>query len=193
MDNTDLLDQADMARLVAGKESPLEDLIQRHGQKLLAFLTRLAQNETDAEDLMYETFVKVYQNRARFDPKHRFTTWLYTIATNLTKDRFKWRSRHPEVPIESDSEHEGGLLNVLPDGAKVPSENLESRERAEAVRCAVQALPEELRTPLILAEYEALPQAEIAKILNCTVKAVETRIYRARQQLRKQLFGLATA
>ncbi len=76
-------------------------------------------------------------------------------------------------------------------GAETPDEQAQAEERAAAVRQAVAALPEELQHPLILAVYEELPQAEIAAILNCSVKAVETRIYRARKQLRARLGELA--
>jgi len=79
------------------------------------------------------------------------------------------------------------LQDALPDPAVSPSEQAERSERAEEVRRAVQALPVELRTPLILFEYESLSHAEIGTVLNCSAKAVEVRLYRARGQLRKQL------
>ena len=75
--------------------------------------------------------------------------------------------------------------------AETPEERAEAGERAEAVRKAVGSLPEDLRQPLILSVYEERPQAEIAAILKCSVKAVETRLYRARQQLRERLGELA--
>ena len=77
--------------------------------------------------------------------------------------------------------------NDLPTKSATPGESAEATERAEVVRKAIAGLPDELRLPLVLAEYEEKPQAEIASILNCTVKAVETRIYRARKQLRLAL------
>jgi RNA polymerase sigma-70 factor (ECF subfamily) len=82
------------------------------------------------------------------------------------------------------------LKQRLPSHEQQPDQSLASQETSEAVRSAVAALPEELREPLILSVYQELPQAEIAAILNCSVKAVETRIYRARQQLRSRLKSL---
>jgi len=79
------------------------------------------------------------------------------------------------------------VIDILPDQNPSPRQTLEASERASAVRAAIAALPEELRLPLVLAEYEGRAQAEIAEILDCSVKAVEMRIYRARQQLREQL------
>lgn len=184
----DELDRADMARLVSGHEVALNELMERHAGKLFNYLIRCLQNEEDAADLAQETFVKVYQSRARFDPRQKFSTWLYAIASNLVKDRYRWRSRHPQVSLDGEGDQSGmSLRESLPGGDPSPHETVQVEERADAVRRAVAALPEELRTPLILAEYEERSQAEIGTILGCTAKAVETRIYRARQQLRVSL------
>lgn len=137
-----------------------------------------------------ETFVRVYLHRAKFDPRQRFSTWLYTIATNLARDRLKWRSRHPQVSLHGGKDTDISLENVLPDTCAKPDEMLVSNERAETVRQAVAEIPEELRTPLILAEYEGLSHAEISDILKCSVKAVEARLYRARQELRAKLLPI---
>jgi RNA polymerase sigma-70 factor (ECF subfamily) len=180
-------DAHDMARLARGEDKALNDLMERHGQKLFHYLLRSLQDEDDAADLAQETFVRVFQNSARFDPRQKFSTWLYAIAANLVRDRYRWRARHPQVSLEASDDSAGGLGDKLPAKDPVPGQRLEAEERAEAVRRAVAALPEELRQPLILAVYQELPQAQIAVILKCSVKAVETRIYRARQQLRARL------
>jgi RNA polymerase sigma-70 factor (ECF subfamily) len=181
-------DRISMVRLAEGHDGALDDLMERHGERLLRYLVRSLQNEDEATDLAQETFARVYQNRARFDALQKFSTWLYTIASNLVRDRYRWRTRHPQVSLDAQNEETGtSLADHLTDASSTPSDSLQSTERAEAVRRAVAALPEELRQPLILAEWEDKPQAEIAAILNCTVKAVETRIYRARKQLRETL------
>jgi RNA polymerase sigma-70 factor (ECF subfamily) len=187
----DKLDSADMRRLVSGRDSALNDLMERHGEKLFHYLIRCLQNEDDAADLAQEAFVRVYQHRDRFDGGQKFSTWLYTIATNLVKDRHRWRSRHPQVSLDAESDAaNASLRDHLPAHDPTPSDQLQADERADAVRRAVTALPEELRAPLILAEYEERSHAEIGVILGCTAKAVETRIYRARRQLRASLAGL---
>lgn len=181
-------DRIQMAHLAAGHDAALNDLMERHGEKLFHYLVRSLQNQEEAEDLAQETFVRVYQNRAHFDTRQKFSTWLYTIASNLVRDRYRWRTRHPQVSLDAEDKGTGmGLVDRLEDDADVSCDSLQATERAEAVRRAVAALPEELRQPLILAEWEERPQAEIAVILNCSVKAVETRIYRARKQLRETL------
>lgn len=185
--DSDEQDRADMGRLVAGHDAALSALIGRHGDRLFHYLVRQINNETDAAELAQDTFVRVYQNAARFRPGEKFSTWLYTIATNLLRDRFRWHKRHPQVSLEAESEAGASLQDAIPDTTASPSEQAERSERADEVRRAVQALPAELRTPLILFEYEGLSHAEIGAVLNCSAKAVEVRLYRARGQLRKAL------
>jgi len=180
-----------MARLVAGQEGGLNDLMTRYAELLFRYLVRLLQNESEAEDLAQETFVRIYQNRERFKSGSRFSTWLFAIATNLARDRQRWRARHPQLSLEAESEQTATpLADRLPGHQPTPADCLETSERVAAIRQAVAALPEDLRTPLILAEYEDRSHAEIAAILKCSAKAVEMRIYRARQQLSTRLAGL---
>jgi RNA polymerase sigma-70 factor (ECF subfamily) len=196
----DDLDRAAMASLAAGRPDALDDLMQRHGPRLRSFLFRLLQREADAEDLAQETFVRVFQHRSRFDPRLRFHSWLYAIAANLVRDRFRWRTRHPErpamgpwsSPTHPDGERwETDLEGVESAGRgraeETPEEHLLRSERARAVQEAVALLPPELRVPLVLAEYEDLPHAEIAQVMGCSPKAVEVRLYRARRLLRQRL------
>ena len=104
------------------------------------------------------------------------------------RDRFRWRLRHAQVSLDAKDEARGtGLHDKLAEDRPSPVETIQTEERAEAVRRAVAALPEELRLPLILTEYEGRSQAEVGEILGCTTKAVETRLYRARQLLRARL------
>jgi RNA polymerase sigma-70 factor (ECF subfamily) len=180
-----------MARLAAGHDAALDDLMDRHGEQLFHYLLRALQNEDDAADLAQETFVRLYQSRAKFNPRQKFSSWLYTIATNLCRDRMRWRARHPQVSLHAQTPGDGPSLgDTLPSPTRSPSEQLAATERIETVRRAVQSLPEDLRLPLILAEYENQSYTEIAAVLKCTAKAVEMRLYRARQQLRSALAGL---
>ena len=184
----DQQDGEEMARLAAGHGAALNHLMERHAEKLFHYLVRSLQNEEDAADLAQETFARVYQNRGKFDARHKFSTWLYAIASNLVRDRYRWRKRHPQLSLDAADEATGNALGeLLPDPAPSASETAQRKERAEAVRRAVAALPETLRVPLILAEDEEKSHAEIGQILQCSAKAVEVRIYRARQQLRASL------
>jgi len=189
--DSDAADISDMARLVAGHGAALNTLMERHSEKLFHYLIRLLENEADAVDTAQEAFVKVYLNRARFNSRQKFSSWLYTIATNLVKDRYRYRTRHPQVSINAENDATGrDFAETLSTDAPSPGETLQAKEQAEIVRRAIQSLPEELRVPLVLAEYQELSHAEISSILNCSAKAVETRIYRARQKLRSALAPL---
>ena len=192
-DDDDQRDRADMLRLASGQDAALNELMEHHGPRLYGYLLRSLQNEDDAADLAQETFVRVYQNRTKFDPALKFSTWLYAIASNLVRTQFRHRSRHPELAMDAENPQTGAhFRDALPLDQPTPSESLQNTETADTVRKAVADLPEELRTPLILSEYEDLSHAEIGTVLNCSAKAVETRLYRARKQLREelsQLFG----
>ncbi len=184
-------DRADLARLAAGHGAALNELMERHSPKLYNYLFQCLQNEDDASDLAQETFVRVYQNRARFDPRTKFSTWLYAIATNLVKDCYRHRTRHPHLSLDARNEVTGeDSREYVPEPEPTPSESLQAAEQAQAVRQAVGELPVELRTPLILSEYQELSHAEIGEILECSEKAVETRLYRARNELRDKLARL---
>lgn len=189
--DSDDLDIADMHLLASGREGALDNLMNRHAEKLHLYLFRCLQDDEDAADLAQETFLRVYQHRDRYDSARRFSTWLFAIAANLVKDRFRWRVRHPVDSMDADHKATGeGFAQNLSVDAPSPSEDLQNQERSRAVHRAISNLPAELRQPLILAEYEEHSQAEIAVILGCTLKAVETRIYRARRRLRADLMNL---
>src|SRR5258708_38602126 len=158
-EGADEQEREDMARLCAGHHAALNSIMTRHAERLFNYLLRQLADESDASDLAQETFVRVYQHGARFDPSQKFSTWLYAIATNLLRDRFRWRSRHPEVSLDVESEQGGALLDTFTLDAPSPGERLVAQERAAEVRKAVESLPEELRTPLILSQYDELSHA----------------------------------
>ena len=167
-----------MRRLAAGEDLALNEIMERWKARLISYLFRFTGNESVAIDLAQETFVRVYQGRAKFRPGSTFSTWLFGIAANLGRQHHRWQRRHPTVPMEAAEE-------AVSSGD--PGESAESKEREHAVKSAIASLPEDLREALILSEYEDLSQAEIAAIAGCSVKAVERRLSHAREQLRKRL------
>jgi RNA polymerase sigma-70 factor (ECF subfamily) len=186
--DADALDRADMERLAAGHDAALNDLMERHSTPVFHFLCRMLGNEEDAVDLAQETFVRVYRARESFRSNSKFTTWLYTIAANLARNHFRWRARHPNVSLEASSgTTEESLGSTLPSNEPVPSDQALAAERAAAVRAAVNRLPDDLRDAIVLCEWEEHSLAEAAAILDTTPKAVESRLYRARKSLRKEL------
>ncbi len=186
--DSDALDTADMQSLIMGEDLALNRLMDRHRDKIFHYFIRLLQDESESLDLAQETFARIYIHRQKFNLNQRFTSWMYAIATNLARDRMRWLSRHQNVSLHAPSpETDRTLSDTLPDPGVSPHERLEQSERVQEIKRALAQIPEDLRTPLILVEYEDRSQAEIAEILNCSPKAVENRLYRARKLLREKL------
>ena len=184
----DARDRADMGRLAAGNDAALNDLMERHATPVFHFLCRMVGNEDDANDLAQETFVRVFKSRASYRAEQRFSTWLFTIAANLARNHFRWRSRHPNISLDAENaETEQTLGSTLPANSPAPNEEALAAERAAAIRAAVKNLPEDLREAIVLCEWEERSIAEAATILEATPKAVESRLYRARGILRERL------
>jgi RNA polymerase sigma factor (sigma-70 family) len=142
----DELDRADMARLASGHEAALNDLMERHAAKLFNYLIRCLQNEEDAADAAQETFVRVYKSRAKFDPSQRFSTWLYAMATNLVKDRYRYRTRHPQVSLDAGNETTGAnFRESLPEQRASPAVRTDRRRRTRDRRSRAQ--PEGVHRP----------------------------------------------
>jgi RNA polymerase sigma-70 factor (ECF subfamily) len=172
-----------MIALAGGNDPALNVLIRRWAPRLTSYLERLTGSHACACDLVQETFVRVYKYRHRYRPAHKFSTWLFTIAGNLARNQARWQKRHPLTLMAPEDLHQASPHSEAPS----PADNLEARERAEAVRAAVLKLPPEQRETLILATYEGLSHAEIAEIMETTAKVVEMRLYRARHSLREHL------
>ena len=181
-------DRADMEQLQAGQDAALNDLMERHATPIFHFLCRMVGNEDDANDLAQETFVRVFKSRDSFRTDQKFSTWLFTIAANLARNHFRWRTRHPNISLEAENpETEQSLGSTLSANHPQPNEQALAAERAAAVRAAVKNLPEDLREAIVLCEWEERSIAEAATILEATPKAVESRLYRARGILRERL------
>lgn len=171
-------DEESMAALQRGDDLALNRLMTRWQVPLRSFLYRSVRQEQDALDLAQETFVRVYRHRARYRAGAKFSTWMFQIALNLARDHARRQRRRPVTPLDEAPEASTG---------RHPGHEALEAEAAEAVRTAVATLPEDLREAVILAEFHNLPHAEIAAIVGATPKAVETRLYRAREKLRTQL------
>lgn len=190
MDTTeaDARDRADMERLQRGHDAALNDLMERHAPAVFHFLCRMLGNEDDANDLAQETFVRVFRAKASYRPTQRFCTWLFTIAANLARNHLRWRTRHPDVSLNAEAgPAEQSLADTLASPGASPEELTLDAERAAAVRQAVNGLPTDLREAIVLCEWEELSMAEAATVAQTTPKAIESRLYRARQILRGEL------
>ena len=172
-----------MLRLAAGEDRALNELIDRWGERVASFLLRMTGNHSVATDLAQEVFVRLYQSRDSYRPSAKFSTWLFTIASNLAKNHRRWAARHPTVSIDADEARDHGPLHEPVSRGPTPDDALVDAERNHAVRQVFLSLPPDLRETMTLFLDEDMGYAEIAATLGCTTKAVETRIYRARQLL----------
>jgi RNA polymerase sigma-70 factor, ECF subfamily len=177
-----------MIRLLEGDDLALNQLMDRWQKPLISFILRYTGNEVDSIELAQETFVRLYHNRSRFNFKSKFSTWLFTIAANLARNRARWHKIHQTVALEGARESE----EISDEDLSIPIEQtpsalVERAEIAHLVRQAIQKLPHDLKTAILLYEYEGFSYDRIAGILGCSQKAVETRLYRARKLLRKNL------
>jgi RNA polymerase sigma-70 factor (ECF subfamily) len=186
--DADALDRADMERLQRGQDMALDDLMGRHATGIFQFLCRMLANEDDAHDLAQETFVRVFRAKSTYRTNQRFSTWLYTIAANLARNHIRWRMRHPNVSLNAEPESDQSTLaDSIPSDAPTAREETLATERHAAVRAAVDNLPEDLREAIVLCEWEDLSVADAAAVAKTTPKAIESRLYRARQFLRAEL------
>lgn len=174
------LDRADLLRVQAGEIDALTAVVERWEVRLRSYLLRHGLSDADACDLAQETFVRVYRHASRYDPRRRFSTWMFQIALNLVRDHARHTARRPclTFPAEAMPEPATGIT---------PSHETEGAEIGQAVATAIQELPEQQREVLILATYQRLSHDEIADIVGTSAKGVETRLYRARQTLKQQL------
>lgn len=182
-------DAALMTCVRAGDEAALGTLMAAWERPVKRVIARIVLNVSEAEELAQETFVRVWTQRGKFREGAEFRPWIFSIAVNLARNRLRWWRRRPNVSLDQWTETGGGLRGMDRSGAEVTegAGGMERAERATAVRDAVAGLPVELREALVLSVYEGLSQAEIAVTLGCSVKAVESRVARAREKLRRNL------
>ncbi len=163
-----------MARLIDGDDSALNQLMDRWQKPLLSFILRYVGNHADSIEL--------------FNFKSKFSTWLLAIATNLCRHHARWRTRHPTISLDETASADEAYDRYLSISAEeTPSGLAERSELAKLVRDEIDRLPHDLKTVIILFEYENFSYDEIGGILGCTSKAVETRLYRVRKLLAKRL------
>lgn len=172
--------------LQAGRESALETLIERHREPLFRFAFRYLRDETAAEDVVQETFVRVYFKAPRFEPRSSVKTWIYAIALNLCRDFGRARSRRGGA-AEGVAEREGRAVEETTDPAPPPSELSERKDRFDVLRRAIDLLPHKLKSALVLFSLEERSQNEVAELLDTTPKTVELRVYHAKKKLRELL------
>jgi RNA polymerase sigma-70 factor (ECF subfamily) len=177
-------DQALIARSRSGDKRAFDALVHRHHGWLHRFISRYVWNTDDAFDVLQEALAGAWLSLPRYDQAQSFNTWLRSIALNKCRDRARRNIvRRAFFAPASESRR----IDDASDTALTPDMSLEFKQAADSLNKAIASLPRSLKEPLILTALEGLSQKETAELLHISIKAVETRVHRAKQKLAKQL------
>jgi RNA polymerase sigma-70 factor (ECF subfamily) len=171
------------SRVLTGADRrAFEELATRHYRQAYHIAYRITGSHSQAEDLTQEAMVRAYQSFHRYRRELPFANWLYRIIVNLHIDDLR---RRPKAWIESVEEMSG--IAELPDTGSDPSDQVLSREIDNRLQQALNALPKDFRTAVVLCDVEGLSYEEIAAVMRCSIGTVRSRIHRGRNQLRRYL------
>ncbi len=179
-----------VSRLRAGEEQAFETLVRHHSGRMLAVARRFLRNEEDANDAVQDAFLSAFRALDRFEGESRISTWLHRITVNAALMKLRTRRRKPSQSIDdllprfAEDGHMAELAVPWRDGADAL---LERGENRAMVRDAIDRLPEDYRTVLLLRDIEEVDTEETAELLGLSKGAVKTRLHRARQALRSLL------
>jgi RNA polymerase sigma-70 factor, ECF subfamily len=180
-----------MTRIAEGDEYAFQILVERHQTSVLNLIYRFIGERTKSEDLAQEVFLRVWQAARTYESKAKFTTWLYRIAANLCLNELKSSRRRSWLQFFHVDTNEQGIGEEDFSGEELsPEDQLLSKERSSEITQALQHLPQNQRMALILKRYDDLSYEEIARILGCSVSAVESLMVRAKKNLQEKLKNL---
>ncbi len=189
---TQPIDEELVASTLEGEREAFECLVGRYQGRLVNYLYRFLHNLDDAHDLAQEVFFKIYEALDRFDPRYRFSTWLFRVAQNAAIDRIRKR-RLSVVSIHrpDDQDGDGGDWQ-LPSRDPSPYQDSRNLERGNAIRDAIESLPWEYRELIQLRHYAELSYDEIAKMKSMPLGTVKNKLFRGRQLLKENLADYLT-
>jgi RNA polymerase sigma-70 factor, ECF subfamily len=178
----ELDDSGVVAAFLAGNKRAFNELVDRYQGRLLNFVYRTTGDRERAEDLVQETFIRIYRHLHRFDQSKKFSTWAYTIASNLAKNELRNRSRNPLVLFQVLKKSWDADERPLEweDNTYRPDDLFRKRHLRQMVESAVSELPEHHRKVFVLREMEGKTYEEIAEITDCNLGTVKSRLNRAR-------------
>ena len=169
-----------------GDVNAFEALVLRYQKKVYNTVLRLAGDCAEAEDLSQEVFLKIFKGLSSFRGESSFSTYIYRVAANTAIDALR-RREAPTVSLSTENEEGEEFELALPDAGPLSVEILESRERRQAIRAAIDALPEHHRAVIVLREMDGMSYQDIAQAMGLTEGTVKSRINRARGRLRQLL------
>ena len=184
--NQKVNDETLMSQAAEGENAAFGELVERHQVRLRRFIFRYVRNEHTATEIAQETFMKAFEQRQRWIPKAKFTTWLFTIGRNLCIRELRKGGRRP-YPESTATEEGQDFLDTLPDEATGPTETTELTEQHHRALKALADLPEIYRETVVLRVFENLPYSEIAAITDAPVGRLRVRMHEALRKLREKL------
>ena len=174
-----------------GDALAFEQLIHRYQGRLLRVLQHIVGSESVAEDLVQDVFMRIWRARKNYEPTAKFTTWIFHIANNVASNSLRDRNRRKEFQVTTGDPESSAILTLdqmaTASTSSMPARKLDSVERAEIVRAAVEALNERQRMALLLCKFEGLSYQEIATTMDLSVQAVKSLLSRARVNLKTLL------
>jgi RNA polymerase sigma factor (sigma-70 family) len=175
-----------LMRLVAGGDtSAFEQLIERHQALVAGTVARMLGSNADVEDIAQQVFIRVWKSAGRYVARAKFTTWLLKITRNLVFNEMRRAKRHPHLPVNIEPESEE--IQLKDEVTATPDATLLQSELTQAIDQAIGLLPDTQRMALVLRRYEELSYEEIAEVLDLSVPAVKSLLFRARTELRERL------
>lgn len=168
-----------------GDTAAFEGLIERHQSLVAGTVARMLGSNSEVEDIAQQVFIRVWKSAGRYVARARFTTWLLKITRNLVFNEMRRSKRHAQVPIQTEPGAEERPLED--ETAQAPDALLLDNELQQAIESAITQLPESQRMALILRRYEEMSYEEIGEILDLSVPAVKSVLFRARTELRERL------
>jgi RNA polymerase sigma-70 factor, ECF subfamily len=188
------IDQQLVERAQRGDKRAFELLVEKYQRKLARLLSRLIRDPGEVEDVTQEAFIKAYRALPSFRGDSAFYTWLYRIGINTAKNYLVAMGRRAPTSTEVEAEEaEGYESGELLRDINTPESLLLSKEIAGTVNAAIEALPEDLRSAIQLRELEGMSYEEIARLMDCPIGTVRSRIFRAREAIAERLKPLLDA
>lgn len=184
-----LSDAEVMLRVKAGDEAAFDYLVAKFRRPMVNFMYRMARNQAVAEELAQEVFLRVYRSREKYTVEAKFTTWLYRIATNLAVNHARDSRQERQGASLDEPDQETGLPIDVADGKLTAEQAMLRRERLEAIRQQVAALPERQRLAVIMHKYQGMDYKEIGEVLKLSESATKSLLFRAYETLREKLKG----
>lgn len=184
----DVSDLSLVRRVQRGDKGAFDALVLKYQHKLVKLVTRYVRNPAEAEDIAQEAFIKAYRALPQFRGESAFYTWLYRIAINTAKNAVVSRDRSPvDYDFDRDSIDESYDMQGRLKDSETPEGLVLTDEIRQTVNAAIEQLPEDLRTAIVLRELEGLSYEQIAGTMGCPVGTVRSRIFRAREAIDRRL------